>query len=412
MITYKQFFLANGLEVIVHTDKSTPLVTVNTLYKVGSRDETADKTGFAHLFEHLMFAGSANVDDFDAVLEQAGGENNAFTSSDITNYYITLPASNIETALWIESDRMKALSIDDESLEIQRSVVIEEFKEHYINQPYGDAWHQLSALSYKTHPYQWPTIGKEIAHIEEAKLQDVKNFFATYYVPNNAVLVIAGNIELQDAKELVEKWYADIPKGKAINRNIPIEEIQTEERKSIINADVPVNCIYKAYKMCARKDINYQAIDLISDIIGSGDSSRLTQQLVKEKKLFSSINAYVTGTLDEGLFVIDAKVSTEIDVATADKAILAVLENFYSNLIPDYELQKVKNQIESYNELNDIDILNRATNLAYYSYMGEIDFVNTEINQYLKLTSLDIQLAAQKLFKNENCNTLWYLKNN
>lgn len=410
MITYKQFFLDNGLEVIVHTDKSTPLVTVNTLYKVGSRDETSDKTGFAHLFEHLMFAGSANVDDFDAVLEQAGGENNAFTSSDITNYYITLPASNIETALWIESDRMKALTINEDALEIQRSVVIEEFKEHYINQPYGDAWHKLSALAYKTHPYQWPTIGKEIAHIEEAKLEDVKNFFATYYVPNNAVLVLAGNIQVEEAKQLVEKWYADIPKGKNIHRNIPIEENQTEERKLIISADVPVNCIYKAYKMCSRKDKNYQAIDLISDIIGSGDSSRLTQQLVKEKKLFSSINAYVTGTLDEGLFVIDGKISDDIDVAVADHAIVDILEKFYLNLIPEYELQKVKNQIESYNELNDIDILNRATNLAYYSYMGDIDFVNTEIEQYLKLTPTDIQIAAQKLFNKNNCSTLWYLK--
>ncbi len=410
MIQYKRFFLENGLEVIIHTDNSTPLVTINTLYKVGSRDETPDKTGFAHLFEHLMFAGSENVKDFDSVLEQAGGENNAFTSNDITNYYITLPSSNIETALWLESDRMKALHINKKSLEVQRQVVIEEFKEHYINQPYGDVWHLLSALAYKTHPYQWPTIGKNISHIEQATLDDVKAFFAKYYVPNNAILVIAGPIEFDIAKSLVEKWYSDIPKGEDIHRHIPIEEEQTAERSLTIKADVPVNYIYKTYKMCERIHRSYQTIDLISDILGSGDSSRLTQKLIKEKKLFNSINAYVTGTLDQGLFVIDAKVADDVAVELADKAIVDLLEEFKVTTISEYELQKVKNQIESYNELNDIDILNRATNLAYYSYMGDVEFANTEINQYLKITVQDIQETAQQLFSSARCCNLYYLK--
>jgi predicted Zn-dependent peptidase len=410
MIQYERFFLENGLEVIIHTDKSTPLITVNTLYKVGSRDESPDKTGFAHLFEHLMFEGSENVDDFDEELEKAGGENNAFTSNDITNYYITLPAPNIETALWIESDRMKSLSINQEALDIQKNVVIEEFKEHYINQPYGDTWHLLSALAYKTHPYRWPTIGIDISHVADAKLDTVQDFFDMYYVPNNAILVLAGNIEKEDAKKLVEKWYGDIPKGKDIHRNIPIEEKQVAARKLIHTADVPVNYIYKAYKMCNRMDKNYQAIDLISDILGSGDSSRLTQKLVKEKNIFSTINAYVTGTLDEGLFVIDAKIADGISVESADEAIVNLLDEFCATPISEYELQKVKNQIESYNELNDIDILNRATNLAYYSYMGDIDFINTEINQYLSLTPETIQAQAKELFNKEYCNTLWYLK--
>ncbi|MEI6311838.1 MAG: pitrilysin family protein [Bacteroidota bacterium] len=412
MIQYKRFFLDNGLEVIIHTDNSSPLVTINTLYKVGSRDETPDKTGFAHLFEHLMFAGSENVKDFDSVLEQAGGENNAFTSNDITNYYITLPSSNIETALWIESDRMKALHINKKSLDIQRQVVIEEFKEHYINQPYGDVWHLLSELAYKTHPYQWPTIGKNITHIEQATLDDVRAFFAKYYIPNNAILVIAGPIEFDIAKSLVEKWYSDIPKGQDIHRHIPMEEEQTIERSLTIKEEVPVNYIYKTYKMCERIHSSYQTIDLISDILGSGDSSRFTQKLIKEKKLFNSINAYVTGTLDQGLFVIDAKVADDVEVELADKAIVDLLEEFKATAISEYELQKVKNQIESYNELNDIDILNRATNLAYYSYMGDVEFANTEISQYLKITVKDIQETAQQLFNNARCCNLYYLKKN
>lgn len=411
MIQFQQFFLRNGLEVIVHSDYSSPLLVVNTLYKVGSRDETPDKTGFAHLFEHLMFSGSKHVENFDTVLEEAGGENNAFTTQDITNYYITLPACNIETALWLESDRMKSASINEESLLIQKSVVIEEFKEHYINQPYGDVWHKIYALAYKTHPYQWPTIGKEIAHIENATLSDVSEFYQRFYTPKNAILVLAGPIEIEQAKLLCNKWYSDIEGGSSFHRNIPIEPKQKEKNILIHKTDVPSSYIYKTFKMCKRTNIEYYTIDLISDLLGSGDSSRLTQQLVKNRQLFTTINAYVSGTLDEGLFVIEGRVADHTDVKEADNAIDQLLQNFCNTTIEEYELQKVKNQLESYNVLNDIDLLNRATNLAYYSYMGNINLINTEIDIYKSIDSKDIQTQATRLFVPENENTLWYLKN-
>jgi len=408
MILYNQFSLPNGLKVIVHEDNSTPLVTVNTLYMVGARDEFSTQTGFAHLFEHLMFGGSKNIENFDTPLEYAGGENNAFTTNDITNYYITLPANNLETALWLESDRMLALDINQDTLDNQKNVVCEEFKETCINLPYGDLWHYLSALAYKVHPYQWPTIGKEISHIENATLRDVRNFYQRYYCPNNAVIVIAGGVQTANVETLVNKWFGDIPRGEKIIRNIPKEPMQTAERFLEVTADVPVSCLYKTYSMCRRIDAQYYATDMLSDILGSGDSSRLFQKLVKETNLCSAVNAFVTGSIDEGLFIIDAKLNKGVTFQDVETIIQAEIDKLCAFGVTDRELQKVKNQIESYNEYNDLDILNRATNLAFYSYLGDIDLINNEIKYFMEVSAEAIQTQSKALFREERSCILYY----
>ena len=303
MIKYKKHILKNGLRVILHKDESTPVACVNILYDVGARDENENKTGFAHLFEHLMFGGSVNIPDYDKPLQQVGGTSNAFTSNDITNYYETLPLENLETALWLESDRMLSLAFTPKSLEVQRNVVIEEFKQRYLNQPYGDVWLLLRPLAYKNHPYLWPTIGKEISHIENAAMEDVKAFFKKHYCPLNAILCIAGNMEEEKALKLAEKWFSDIPSGDPYIRNLPKEPVQNEPRELRVERDVPADAIYKVWHMCSRTSPKYYATDLISDILSRGKSSRLYQILVKEKRMFTEANAFVMGDLDEGLFV-------------------------------------------------------------------------------------------------------------
>src|SRR3954465_12587241 len=304
MVKFNRFTLDNGLRVIVHEDSSTPLACINILYNVGARDENPEQTGFAHLFEHLMFGGSINIDSYDEPLQLVGGENNAFTTNDINNYYLTLPSENLETGFWLESDRMLSLAFSDKSLEVQRSVVIEEFKQRYLNQPYGDVWLLLRPMVYKVHPYKWDTIGKEISHIENAKMDDVKNFFKRFYCPNNAIMVVAGNIDLEEVKQLSEKWFGPIPKGPENKRNLPVEPAQTEARSLTVERDVPVDAIYKTYHMCSRYDKEYYAVDLISDILSRGNSSRLHNALIKEKQLFGDIHAYVMGDFDKGLFVV------------------------------------------------------------------------------------------------------------
>ncbi len=408
MIQFNQFTLTNGLKVIVHEDDSTPLVTVNTLYKVGTRDEDPNKTGFAHLFEHLMFGGSKHIENFDTPLEYAGGENNAFTTNDITNYYITLPANNLETALWLESDRMLSLDFSQDNLDNQKQVVIEEFKETCINQPYGDLWHHLSALAYKVHSYQWPTIGKDISHIETANLDDVKQFYSRYYVPNNTVIVIAGGVKTIDVERLINKWFADIPAGKQVLRNIPQEPEQKEARFLEVIADVPVSCFYKTYAMCRRQDKEYYATDILSDILGSGDSSRLFQKLVKENKLCSAVNCFVTGSLDAGLFIIDTKLNEGVNYTEVELVIQSEIDKLIEDGIGTRELQKVKNQIESYSEYNDLDILNRATNLAFYEYMGNVNLINDELNSFMEISEEQIKEQAKSLFVKERSNTLFY----
>jgi len=408
MIHYNKFTLANGLRVIVHEDHTTPMAVLNVMYDVGARDEDPNKTGFAHLFEHLMFGGSINIPDYDEPLQVAGGENNAFTTSDLTNYYITLPAENIETAFWLESDRMLSLAFDEKSLDVQRKVVSEEFKEHYINKPYGDVWHKMRDLAYSTHPYKWMTIGKELSHIEDARLEDVKAFFFKYYRPVNAILVVGGHVTLEQVKTLTEKWFGDIPSGEKFPRKLPVEPKQTAAHKLEVKANVPLDALYKCYHMPGRVEKQYYAVDLISDILGGGASSRLNQVLVKEKKLFSNIDCYHFGTLDAGLLTIEGKLVKGVKMKDAEKAVQIEIDKIQQEIIPERELQKVKNRVESMLAFEDMELLNRANNLAFYELMGDAELMNKEFSNYEAITTEDLHREAQELFDEKNSNTIYY----
>lgn len=413
MIKFEQHILNNGLKVLVHPDTTTPLAIVNTLYKVGARDEAADKTGFAHLFEHFMFEGSVNIPHFDTPLQFASGENNAFTNNDITNYYDFLPAKNLETALWLESDRMLGLNFDEESLDTQKKVVMEEFKEHYINQPYGDVWHKISDLAYKVHPYRWPTIGLELSHIEKITMEDFKKFFYHYYRPNNATLVVAGNVKPDEVFKLAEKWFGAIPRGeKEVMRNLPKEPVQTFERVLEHHADVPVNAIYKAYQMYNRNHANYQTTDLLRDLLSTGDSSRLYRTLIKEKKLFSSVASYLSETIDEGLFFIEGKLNPGVSMDEGDSAIKEVLNEMIQQKIDETELTKVKNKVESFIAFGDTNVLNRAMNIAQHDMLGDANGVNTEIEKYRSVTATQLQSVAAEILNDNRCNTLKYFGKN
>jgi len=408
MIKFEKFELSNGLKVIVHQDRSTPMACINILYNVGSRDENPDQTGFAHLFEHLMFGGSINIPNYDEPLQRVGGENNAFTTNDITNYHLTLPSENIETGFWLESDRMLSLAFSEKSLEVQRNVVIEEFKQRYLNQPYGDVWLLLRPMAYKVHPYLWDTIGKEISHIENAKIENVKAFFKKFYCPNNAVMVVAGNVKFEEIKQLSEKWFGPIPKGPDNNRNLPQEPVQTEARSLTVERDVPADAIYKVYHMCSRYDKEYYAVDLISDVLSQGNSSRFHNTLIKDKKLFSDVHAYVMSDFDKGLFVISGKLSSGITMEQADSAIDEELQKIKSELIFPDELTKVKNKIEATHIFGEVEILNKATNLAVCELLGDAGMINYEVEKYLSVTDAQIKEQANIIFRNENCSTLYY----
>ncbi len=409
MVDFNRFTLPNGLRVLVHEDDTTPMAVLNILYDVGARDEEQDRTGFAHLFEHLMFGGSINIPSYDEPLQRVGGENNAFTSNDITNYYITLPAVNLETAFWLESDRMLSLAFSEKSLETQRNVVCEEFKQRYLNQPYGDVWLKLRPLAYKKHPYQWATIGQDLKQIEDAKMEDVKAFFKKHYNPQNAIMVVGGNVKTEDVKTLAEKWFAPIPAGDKYNRNLPQEPLQTEERKETVKADVPLNAIYMAFKMPARLDSEYQSFDLMSDILSQGQSSRLYNSLLKEQQLFSDIHAYVTSSIDEGLFVIEGKLVQGVTIEAAEASIWAELTKLTQHEVTEEEITKVKNKSESIMVFAEMSLLDKAMNLAYYELLGDAEGLNTEIDKYLAVTPQHILKAAKNTFAKEQCSTLYYL---
>ncbi|MBC7553803.1 MAG: insulinase family protein [Taibaiella sp.] len=410
MLQFQKFTLGNGLRVIVHEDTATPMVAMNILYDVGARDEEADRTGFAHLFEHLMFGGSVNIPEYDEPLQMAGGENNAYTTNDITNYYIQLPLKNIETAFWLESDRMLSLAFSEKSLDVQRKVVCEEFKEHYLNKPYGDAWHLLRTLSYKTHPYQWPTIGKNLEQIETAQLEDVKAFFFKHYRPVNAVMCVAGNVTLAQVKELAEKWFGAIPAGDRYVRNIAAEPKQENSRTQTVFADVPLDSLYKAWHMPARLTAPYYACDLLTEILGSGYASRLYQRLVKEEQLFSNINCYHTGSLDAGLLVIEGKIREGKTAEAANEAIEAELAKLLAGGVTESELQKSKNKIEAMIAFEDMTLLNRANNLAFYETLGDAAMINQEWSLYQTVTADYLLQVAKDVFTEGNCNTLFYKK--
>ncbi|MBK9937559.1 MAG: insulinase family protein [Chitinophagaceae bacterium] len=412
MIQFEKFTLANGLRVIVHQDLSTPMAVMNIMYDVGARDEDPEKTGFAHFFEHLMFGGSVNIPSYDEPLQMAGGENNAYTTNDLTNYYIQLPAENLETAFWLESDRMLSLAFGEKSLETQRKVVMEEFKEHYLTKPYGDVWHKMRELAYKIHPYRWMTIGKELSHIENAKLEDVKNFFFKHYRPINAVLVVAGNVTTEKVKALAEKWFGDIAAGEPYKRNLPQEPEQTEERRQEIKANVPLDALYKCWHMPGRLDRRYYIIDLLTDILSGGGSSRLYQSLVKEKQLFSNIECHHFGSTENGLVVIEGKLVKGVTMEDAEKAVEAELEKMKNELVSETELQKVKNKTESMIAFEDMSVMSRAQSLAYYEILGDASWMNFELEKYATVTTEDILQESRNIFRHTNCNTIHYLSNN
>lgn len=411
MVNFSRFKLDNGLTVLVHEDHTTAMAVVNILYKVGARDESPDKTGFAHLFEHLMFGGSVNIPNYDAPLQAVGGENNAFTTNDITNYYITLPSNNLETAFWLESDRMLSLAFSNQSLEVQRQVVCEEFKQRYLNQPYGDVWLKLRPLAYKVHPYRWATIGKELKHIEEATMEDVKAFFKKYYTPQNAVMVVAGAVQLDEVKQLVQKWFGDIPSGEPVVRDIPKEPQQVEARFERVKADVPVDAIYIAFHGPERMEADYYAADLITDILSRGASSRLYRALVKEHQLFSEINAYMMGSIDSNLVVVEGKPLPHLSLEEAEQHIWQQLDRLKEERIEEQELQKVKNKVESTMLFSELSILDKAMNLAFFEMLSKAEDYNREVEKYSAVSSEDILRVANAVFRKENSSTLYYQSN-
>ena len=412
MIQFEKFTLDNGLRVIVHQDTTTPMAVLNVMYDVGARDENPDQTGFAHLFEHLMFGGSINIPSYDEPLQMAGGENNAYTTNDLTNYYIQLPAENLETAFWLESDRMLSLAFDENSLDVQRKVVSEEFKEHYLNKPYGDVWHKMRALAYQVHPYRWMTIGKELSHVENAQLQDVKNFFYKHYTPANAVICVAGNVTVEQVKALAQKWFGDIAAGEKYDRQLPQEPKQTAPRKLEVKAKVPLDALYKCWHIYHRLDKRYYTADLITDILSGGGSSRLYQSLVKEKQLFSNINCFHFGSADAGLLAIDGKLIKGVTMQDAEKAIEEELEKMKKELVSEAELEKVKNKTESLMAFEDVPLMSRASSLANYELLGDADLMNKELEHYHAVTAQEIQQECNNIFTADNCSTLYYYSEN
>ena len=412
MIHFQRFQLDNGLKVLVHEDHTVPMAVLNILYDVGAKDENPNQTGFAHLFEHLMFGGSINIPSYDEPLQRVGGENNAFTNNDITNYYIQLPSVNIETAFWLESDRMLSLAFSEKSLETQRNVVIEEFKQRYLNQPYGDVWLKLRPLAYTTHPYQWATIGKEVSHIENAKMDDVKAFFHKHYTPSNAIMVVAGDVNLEDVKRLSEKWFGNIPSGNKYHRTLPQEPVQNESRELTTSADVPNDSIYKAFHIHKRTSKEYYIADVISDILSRGESSRLYQELVKTQKLFSGVNAYSTEDIEPGLFVLEGKPAKGVSLKEADNALWSVVNTLKTEKIETRELQKIVNKLESSTVFGEMNLLNKAMNMAYFELLGDAELMNTEMERYREVSPDDITKYAGLIFEPTNCSTLYYQSNN
>jgi predicted Zn-dependent peptidase len=385
------------------------MVAVNVLYNVGSKDEFDTKTGFAHLFEHLMFGGSVNIKDFDTPLHNAGGENNAFTNGDITNFYDTVPIENLDTVLWLESDRMLALAFNKRSLNVQKKVVVEEFKETCLNQPYGDAWHHLSDMNYKQHPYRWPTIGLDPIHIEQAELEDVKSFFHKYYCPANAILVVAGPIQIEETLQKINAWFGEIAPGVKNIRHLPTEQEQENQPSRIQKSHVPAENLYITFKMPGRMHPDFYAIDLLSDILGDGSSSRFYDRLVKDQKLFSYIDAYITGSIEPGLFVIEGRPSENVSIEVAEQAIWTEIDKIQKELINEEELLKLKRKLETSNAFSETSILNKAINLAYYELLNEPDLINTEFDYYYAVSAVEIKKVANEILQKSRSNVLVYV---
>lgn len=391
-----------------HEDTGTQMVALNIVYDVGARDEHPDHTGFAHLFEHLMFGGSKHIPDYDVPLQLAGGENNAWTNNDITNYYLTVPAANVEIGFWLESDRMLELAFSPRSLEVQRGVVMEEFRQRCLNQPYGDAGHLLRPLAYRVHPYRWPTIGKDLSHIANATLDEVKDFFFRHYAPNNAVLAVTGHLSWDETRRLADKWFGPIPRRDIARRTLPQEPEQTEERRLTVERDVPLDALYMAFRMCGRGEADYYAFDALSDILSNGRSSRLTRHLVQERKLFSNIDAYVSGSRDAGLLYINGKPSSGTTLEEAEAAVWEELERLVQEPVDERELEKVKNKFESTQIFGNINYLNVATNLAWFELTGKAEDIDREVERYRAVNVGQLQAVARRAFRRTNANVLYY----
>ena len=408
MINVTRHTLPNGLRVLHHYDCNTRMTALNVLYDVGSKDDWSHRTGFAHLFEHLMFGGSVNIPDFDSPLQLTGGENNAWTSNDVTNYYTIAPTHNIETAFWLESDRMLQLAFTPQSLEVQRHVVIEEFKQRNLNQPYGDIYQLIRPLAYTTHPYRWPVIGRSIEEIEAATLDEVKEFFYAHYAPNNAILCVAGSISWEETLRLCEKWFAPIPRREIAPRNLPAEPKQTAPRRLSVKRDVPLDAIVKVYHMCDRRNAQYHACDLLSDVLGTGASSRLYKELVQEQQLFNSIDASISGEIECGLLIINGKLNKGVSIEEGEAAINREIAKLQQEGVTEREINKVINRFEAEHLVSNLNYTDKAANLAYHELIGRAEDINTEVDKYKALTPQDIQNAAREVLQEDNCSTLYY----
>ncbi len=409
MIRFERHKLANGMRVLVHRDEGTPMVTVNILYDAGSRDEYPGSTGFAHLFEHLMFGGTTAVPVFDIPVMMAGGENNAFTSNDITNYFITLPANNLETALWLEADRMRGLDLNEERLSNQKSVVTEEFRQRYLNQPYGDLMLLLRPLAYQVHPYRWPAIGMDISHIEKADLASARRFYDRYYNPSNAILSIAGRVNPDDIFALAEKWFGNIPGGTTDRRSLPAEPLQDKRRELTVYRQVPAAHLLMAYHTGPRSSRDFYILDLMTDILAGCDSARFPSLLVRQKELFSDADIYLSGDADPGLVIFSGRLRDGTDIRMAEEAVTAELNRIIEESVTPAELDKARNRYESHRLMSYLSAANKAFNIAYHEVLGDAEGINTEKEQYMSVTAGEISEASRKTFRTENSNIIHYL---
>lgn len=409
MIKYEQTQLSNGLTVIANRDTASRMAAVNILYKVGARDENPNRTGLAHLFEHLMFRGTHLIPDFDTPVQMACGENNAFTNNDYTDFYITLPCDNIETALWLESDRMTGLNLSAEACEIEKRVVIEEFRQRYLNQPYGDVNMLLREMVYTTHPYRWATIGISPDHIAEASIEEIHNFYHRFYHPSNAILSISGDIAAERVFEMAEKWFGGIKSNLDFRpAALPTEPKQTTARRLEVERDVPATTIVIAFHMGNRLSKDFYLGDITSDLLAGGDSARLYEHLIKGKSLFASVNAYISGDVDEGMFVFTGQLLPTTTEQDAEAALWEEIRQLQSGEISDYELEKVKNKFEANTLFGELNVMNKAMNLGYYSMIGDLPLINREIAIYRSLTKEQIADFSRNTFTQENSSTLIY----